>query len=50
VPDESELLDECQRLIAVCEPKFAGVTTVNWKPEPKAVKKKPEEPEEETEE
>jgi CRISPR-associated protein Csb1 len=50
VPDESELLAECQRLIAACKPKFAGVTTVNWKPELKASKKKPEEPEEETEE
>jgi CRISPR-associated protein Csb1 len=43
LPAESELLTECQRLIGICKPKFAGVTTVNWKPEPKAVKKKSEE-------
>jgi len=50
VPDESQLLSECQRLIAVCKPKFAGVTTVNWKPEPRAAKKRGEDAEEETEE
>lgn len=49
LPGESELLTESQRLIAACRPKFAGVTTVNWKPEPKAAKKKAEESEEETE-
>ncbi len=50
LPDETELLKECQRLIAACKPKFAGVTTVNWKPEPKTAKKKAEESEEETKE
>lgn len=50
VPAEPQLLSECQRLIGVCKPRFAGVTTVNWKPEPKAAKKKSEEAEEETEE
>ncbi len=50
LPDESELLTECQRLIAVCKPKFAGVTNVNWKPEPKAAKKKTDKSEEEAEE
>jgi len=49
LPDESELLTECQRLIAVCKTKFAGVTTVNWKPDPKATKKKTEKSEEEAE-
>lgn len=50
IPDEPQLLAECQRLIGVCKPKFAGVTTVNWKREPKGAKKKGEEAEEETEE
>jgi CRISPR-associated protein Csb1 len=42
VPAESQLLSECQRLIGRCRPRFAGVTTVNWKPEPKPTNKKPE--------
>jgi CRISPR-associated protein Csb1 len=50
IPNEPRLLTECQRLIAACKPKFTGVTTVNWKPEPKAAKKKSEEAEAETEE
>jgi CRISPR-associated protein Csb1 len=50
LPDEPELLKECQRLIAACKSKFAGVTTVNWKPEPKTARKKAGESEEETEE
>jgi len=50
LPDEAELLTECQRLIAACKPKFAGVTTVNWKPEPRAAKRKAEESETEAEE
>ncbi|CBE69810.1 MAG: type I-U CRISPR-associated protein Cas7 [Candidatus Methylomirabilis oxygeniifera] len=50
LPPEGELLGECQRLIAVCKPEFAGVTTVNWKPESKGGKKKAEESEEEAEE
>lgn len=38
VPDEGELLRECESLIGKCEERFAGVTTVNWKPG----KKKPD--------
>ena len=47
VPDEAELLRECQRLIAACKGQFAGVTTVEWKP---AAKKKSEDKQEESEE
>jgi len=32
VPNEDELLGECQSLIEKCKEQFAGVTTVNWKP------------------
>jgi CRISPR-associated protein Csb1 len=49
IPDEPQLLTECQRLIGICKPKFAGVTTVNWKPELRVAKKKGEQAEEETE-
>jgi CRISPR-associated protein Csb1 len=50
VPPETELLEECQNLIGKCMSLFAGVTTVNWKAEPKAAKKKAEESEEESDE
>ncbi len=50
VPDELQLLAECQRLIAVCKPKFAGVTTVKWEPKPRVAEKKEEESEEDAEE
>lgn len=49
VPGELQLLAECRRLIGLCRPKFAGVTTVSWKPELRAARKKSEEVEEETE-
>ncbi len=42
IPDEGQLLKECQRLIAACKSQFAGVTTVSWEP---ATKKKSEEAE-----
>jgi CRISPR-associated protein Csb1 len=38
VASEQELLEECRRLIASCKPKFAGITTVSWKPETKVKK------------
>ena len=50
VPPEKELLEECRGLIGKCKSLFAGVTTVNWKPEPKAAKKKTEESQEESDE
>ncbi|HZU45102.1 MAG TPA: type I-U CRISPR-associated RAMP protein Csb1/Cas7u [Terriglobales bacterium] len=55
VPVESQLVSECQRLIGRCRPRFAGVTTVNWKPtnkkpEPKPTNNKSDEAEGETEE
>ncbi|HZT68336.1 MAG TPA: type I-U CRISPR-associated protein Cas7, partial [Terriglobia bacterium] len=50
VPDELQLLKECQRLIGVCKPKFAGVTTVKWEPKPRVAEKKEEKPEEKPEE
>jgi CRISPR-associated protein Csb1 len=50
IPDESKVLAECKRLIGACRPKFAGITTVNWKPEPRVAKKGGGDAEEETEE
>lgn len=38
VPPESELLDECSRLIGVCADQFAGMTSMQWEPKKKTAK------------
>jgi CRISPR-associated protein Csb1 len=51
VPLESELLEECKRLIHACRERqlFADVTTVTWEPNPKSSKKGEEPPASDTE-